>query len=136
MFRTLEELSEATDRLAKIIAETIKRSEAESGKSAPLSHVITSSILTGYVLANRYEIDLDRLPTSNNVVSLRGNSISEADHRVVIAKAEIEARASGRDLGEVIGAWPYDEHIDVETRLIAIDILHELARENGKTLYD
>jgi len=127
MFRTLEELSEATDRLAKIIAATIKRSEAESGKSAPLSHVITSSILTGYVLANRYKIDLDRLHRSEKVVSLRGNSISEA---------EIEARTSGKNWGEVIAGWPYDEHIDLETKLIAINIIHQLARENGTTLYD
>ncbi len=132
MFRTLDELSEATDRLAETIAATIKRTEAESGKSAPLSHVIMSSILTGYVLANRCKIDLDRLQPSNNVVSLRGNSISEADHRVVIAKAEIEAVASGRHWAEVIAAWPYDDQIDVETRLIAIDIIHELAREHGK----
>ncbi len=132
MFRTFDELSEATDRLAETIAATIKRSEAESGKSAPLSHVITSSILTGYVLANRCKIDLDRLQLSNNVVSLRGNSISEADHRVVIAKADIEAVASGKSWGEVIAAWQFDDQIDIETRLIAIDIMHELAREHGK----
>ncbi len=136
MFRTLDELSEATVRLAKEIAATVRRHETKSGEPASLSNVIETSMLFGYVLANRYKIDLDSLPPSEKVVSLHGNSISEADRRVVIAKAEIEARASGKNWGEVIAGWPYDEHIDLETKLIAINIIHELARENGTTLYD
>ena len=126
MFRTYDALFEATGRLAEKIAATLRRHETESENSTSLSRVIESSMLLGYVLANRYKIDLDGLPPSEKVVSLHGYSISEADRRVVIAKAEIEARASGKNWGEVIAGWPYDGQIDPESRLIAIDIIHRM----------